>query len=58
VLLSWPAVFAALALVAAPFVAAAMLVQRLRNGDGASLAGGPDGPEDDEAAITSGTYPG
>jgi hypothetical protein len=56
VLLSWPAVFAALALVAAPFVAAVMLVQRLRNGDRPSLAGEPDGSDSD--AVTSGTYPG
>ena len=56
VLLSWPVVFGALALVAAPFVAAAVLVRRLRGGDGGPpIAGGADGSDSDAVADT---YPG
>lgn len=59
VLLSWPVVFAALALVAAPFVGTALLVRRLRGGDDTPpIAGGADSPAGDSDAITGGTYPG
>jgi hypothetical protein len=44
VLLTWPVLLGALALVAAPFVLTAMLVQRLRDSEPA-IAGAPDVPE-------------
>jgi hypothetical protein len=61
VLISWPAVFGALALIAAPFVGAAILVRRHRPGDGAPpIAGGAEasGSGADTEAVTGGTYPG
>jgi hypothetical protein len=44
VLLTWPVLLGAVALVAAPFVLTAMLVQRLRDSEPA-IAGAPDVPE-------------
>jgi hypothetical protein len=44
VLLTWPVLLGALALLAAPFVLTAMLVQRLRGSEPA-IAGAPDVPE-------------
>ena len=58
VVISWPAVFMAVALVMAPFVGAYVLVRRLGGGDEDSppIAGGA--PDDDETSATAGTYPG
>ena len=59
VLLSWPAVFAALALVAAPFLGTYLLVRRLRGDDQSPpIAGGAEVPASDSDAMTGGTYPG
>jgi hypothetical protein len=49
VVISWPAVLMALALVAAPFVGLALLIRRLQGGEGTDppIAGGAPGPEDE-----------
>jgi hypothetical protein len=65
VLITWPAVLAALALVASPFVAAVVLLRRLAADGGPSLAiagggttkAGEDATEDDEAAGQGGDDP-
>jgi hypothetical protein len=56
VLISWPVVFGAVALVVAPFVIVARLILRHRDGEGgAAIAGGGDADPDE---VTGGTYPG
>lgn len=61
VVISWPAALAALAIIAAPFVGAWLLVRRLRGDESTpAIAGGgqlSESEEDDEA-VTGGTYPG
>ncbi len=60
VLLSWPVALGALAIIAAPFVAAALLIRRRRDGDPPAIAGGAEvaaDPADGEAVI-GGTDPG
>jgi hypothetical protein len=55
VLISWPIVFGALAMIAAPFVLVTVLVRRHRDGEGgAAMAGGAEDPD----SVTGGTYPG
>ena len=58
VVISWPAVLMALALVMAPFVGLYLLVRRLQGGEGSDppIAGGA--PDDDTNRPTAGTYPG
>jgi hypothetical protein len=58
VVISWPAVFMAVALVMAPFVGVYLLVRRLNGGDEdpPQIAGGA--PDDDDTSATAGTYPG
>jgi hypothetical protein len=59
VVISWPAVFMAVALVAAPFVGVYLLVRHLQGDDASDppMAGGaPDGGDD--SGGTAGTYPG
>jgi hypothetical protein len=61
VVISWPAVFMAVALVAAPFVGLYLLIRRLQGNDPSDppIAGGaPDEGEASEANSTAGTYPG
>jgi len=61
VLISWPAVLTALAIVSAPFIGAALLVRRRRGGPGGpTIAGGAELSESggDTEMLTGGTYPG
>lgn len=57
VVISWPAVFMAVALVVAPFLGLYLLLRRLQGDDAdPPIAGGA--PDDDETSATAGTYPG
>jgi hypothetical protein len=59
VLISWPALFAALAIVSAPFVGAWLLVRRHRsNGSSPAIAGGAEVGGAEAEKFTGGTYPG
>ena len=61
VLISWPVALAAVAIVAAPFVGAWLLVRRLRPREGdPAIAGGAEVPEPgtESEQTTSGTHPG
>jgi hypothetical protein len=59
VVISWPAVFMAVAVVMTPFVGIYLLVRRLNGGDEEppQIAGGAPG-EDEATQATAGTYPG
>lgn len=59
VVISWPAVFIAVALVMAPFVGLYVLIRRISGSDEDSppIAGGAPG-DDDSPQATAGTYPG
>ncbi len=65
VVVSWPAVFLAVALVIAPFVGVYLLIRHLNGGDGLNsgseesppIAGGAPGDDESDQA-TAGTYPG
>ena len=58
VVISWPAVFMALALVMAPFVGLFLLIRRLQGNDPSDppIAGGA--PDDSDSSATARTYPG
>ena len=59
VLISWPALFAALAIVSAPFIGAWLLVRRHRSdGSSPAIAGGAEVDGAEAEKFTGGTYPG
>jgi hypothetical protein len=54
VVIAWPAMLAALALISLPFIGVYLLIRRLSDGEGSAAAAEPDASEEDDEAEEEG----